>query len=290
MPFAEIEGIKTRYEVRGDGPPLLLLAPVGFDDSLSRRWADRVWRGFRPLDALAGDFRLIVYDRRETGGSGGRIEPLTWPLFARHAEGLLDHLGIQDAVVLGGCIGCSVALALAAHYPERCRALLLHWPVGGFHWLNRGRANCDRHIAFAREHGLEGVAERARQSGFFWSDPESGPWSSVIASDSGFAESFVRQDPDHYLQVVAQCRDNLFGDTLPSGATGEQLTAINVPAFIMPGDDALHTTSCAQVLRELLPQAKLSSLKLSQQNATTIAQWVCESASVRDAARLGIAA
>jgi hypothetical protein len=43
-------------------------------------------------------------------------------------------------------------------------------------------------------------------------------------------------------------------------------------------------------LRELLPQAKLSSLKLSQQNATTIAQWVCESASVRDAARPGIAA
>ena len=290
MPFAEIEGIKTRYEVRGDGPPLLLLAPVGFDDSISRRWADRVWRGFRPLDALAADFRLIVYDRRETGGSGGGMEPLPWPLFARHATGLLDHLGIQDAVVLGGCIGCSVALARGAHFPERCRALLLHWPVGGFHWLNRGRANCDRHIAFAREHGLEGVVSRARQSGFFWSDPESGPWSSVIASDSGFAESFVRQDPEHYLQVVAQCRDNLFGDTLPSGATGEQLTAINVPAFIMPGDDALHTTSCAQVLRELLPQAKLSSLKLSQQNATTIAQWVCESASVRDAARPGIAA
>ena len=289
MPFANIQGINTRYEVLGEGPPLLLLAPVGFDDSISRRWADRVWRGFRPLDALP-DFRLIVYDRRETGGSGGRIEPLSWSLFARHAKGLLDHLGIEDAFVLGGCIGCSVALALGAHYPERCRKLLLHWPVGGFHWLNRGRANCDRHIAFARERGLAGVAERARQSGFFWSDPESGPWSSVIASDSGFAESFVRQDPDHYLQVIAQCRDNLFSDTLPSGATGEQLTAINVPAFIMPGDDALHTTSCAQVLRELLPQAKLSSLKLSQQNATTIAQWVCESAAVQDAAQTGIAA
>lgn len=290
MPFANIEGINTRYEVRGDGPPLLLLAPVGFDDSISRRWADRVWRGFRPLDALVRDFRLIAYDRRETGGSGGRIEPLTWSLFAQHAKGLLDHLGIEDAFLLGGCIGSSVALALGARFPERCRALLLHWPVGGFHWLNRGRANCDRHIAFAREHGLASVAERARQSGFFWSDPESGPWSSVIASDSGFAQSFVRQDLDHYLQVVAQCRDNLFGDILPSGATGEQLTAINVPAFVMPGDDALHTTSCAQVLRELMPQAKLSSLKLSQQNATTIAQWIQESAAVRGAAQTPLAA
>ncbi|MGH8649564.1 MAG: hypothetical protein ACREUP_09705 [Burkholderiales bacterium] len=134
------------------------------------------------------------------------------------------------------------------------------------------------------------MAARARQSGFFWSDPESGPWSSVIASDSGFAESFIRQDLGAYLQVVAQCRDNLFSDTLPSGATGEQLTAIDVPAFIMPGDDSLHTTSCAQVLRELLPRAKLSSLKLSQQNATTIGQWVYESAAVPGAARTGIAA
>jgi hypothetical protein len=167
---------------------------------------------------------------------------------------------------------------------------LLHWPVGGFHWLYRGRANCDRHIAFARQHGLAAVAERARQSASFWSNPESGPWSSVIASDSGFAESFVRQDLDHYLHIVAQCRDNLFSDTLPSGATGEQLTAINVPAFIMPGDDALHTTSCAQVLRELMPQAKLSTLKLPQQNASTIGQWIRESAAVRDAAQAGIAA
>jgi len=290
MPFANIEGIKTHYEVRGDGPPLLLLAPVGFDDSISRRWADRVWRGFRPLDALVPDFRLIVYDRRETGRSGGLIEPLTWARFAQHAKGLLDHLEIEDAFLLGGCMGCSVALALGALFPERCRALLLHWPVGGFHWLNRGRANCDRHIAFARQHGLEGVAERARKSGFFWNDQESGPWSSVIASDSAFADSFIRQDLDHYLQVVAQCRDNLFGDTLPSGATGEQLSAINVPAFIMPGDDALHTTSCAQVLRELMPRAKLSSLKLNQQNATTITQWVRESAAVRDAGQAGMAA
>ena len=291
MPIANIEGIKTHYEVRGDGPPLLLLAPVGFDDPISRRWADRVWRGFRPLDALVPDFRLIVYDRRETGRSGGRIEPLTWSVFAQHATGLLDHLEIKDAFLLGGCIGCSVALAVGAHFPERCRALLLHWPVGGFHWLNRGRANCDRHIAFARQHGLAAVVERARQAGSFWSNPESGPWSSVVATDSEFAESFARQDSAHYLQVVAQCRDNLFVDTLPSGVTGEQLTAIKVPAFIMPGNDPLHTTSCAHVLCELMPQAQISPLKPSQQNAVTIAHWIYESAGVAPAAaRTGIAA
>ena len=291
MPFAEFDGIKTRYEVLGDGPPLLLLAPIGADNAISRRWADRVWRGFRPVEALVEHFRVITYDRRESGGSGGCVEPLSWALCARHAKGLLDHLGVEQAFLLGGCVGCSVALALAAQYPERCRALFLHWPVGGFHWLNRGRANFDRHIAFAREHGLEAVAELARRSRIFWSDPDAGPWSSLIASDSAFAESFVHQDLEQYLQIVEQSRDRLFSDTLPAGATCEELVAMNVPAFIMPGNDALHTTSCAHVLRELMPQATLSSLKPSQQNATTIAHWIHESAGVPSAAaRPGIAA
>ena len=291
MPIAEIGGIKTRYEVLGEGPPLLLLAPVGFDDPISRRWADRVWRGFRPLEALVPHFQLIVYDRRETGGSGGSIEPLSWALCARHAKGLLDHLGVDHAFLLGGCVGCSVALALAAEFPERCRALLLHWPVGGFHWLSRGRANFDRHIAFVREHGLQSVAALSRRSSVFWSDPDAGPWSSIIASDDGFAESFVRQDPDQYLSIVEQSRDNLFSDTLPAGASCDQLVAMNVPAFVMPGNDVLHTASCAHTLRELMPQATLSPLKPSQQNATTIANWILESAGItRAAAQPGMAA
>lgn len=290
MSVANIDGIHTRYEIRGDGPPLLLLAPVGSNDLISRRWADRVWRGFRPLETLVADFRVIVYDRRESGGSGGCIEPLTWEQCARHARGLLDHIGVEKAFLLGGCVGCSVALALAALCPERCRAALLHWPVGGYNWLSRGRANFDRHIAFARERGLADVVEQARRSGMFWSDPDAGPWSSILASDQTFAEFFVRQDLNEYLHIVEQSRDNLFSDTLPPGATCEQLVAMNVPAFIMPGNDALHTTSCAQVLRELMPQAKLSPLKLSQQNAATIGQWVSDSTGVHHAARPGIAA
>src|SRR3970040_2267491 len=99
-------------------------------------------------DHCVACFRVIVDDRRDSGVSGGSLEPLTWSLFARHAKGLLDHLGIEDAFVLGGCIGCSGALALGAHFPERCRALLLHWPVGGVHWLHTGSANRGRPNAF----------------------------------------------------------------------------------------------------------------------------------------------
>lgn len=290
MPIANIEGIRTHYQVVGEGPPLLLLAPLGDHASTPQRWLDRVWRGFKPAELLTRDFQLITYDRRESGNSGGRVEPLSWTVFARHANALLDHLGIEQAFLLGGCIGCSIALALGAHFPDRCRALLLHWPVGGFRWVNRGRTNFDRHIAFVREHGLLRVAELARQSSMFWSDPEAGPWSSVIASDDSFARSYVRQDLDRYLEVVAQSRDNLFSDTMPSGVTSSQLMTMQIPAFVMPGDDALHATSSAHVLRELMPHAKLSRLMPRQQTAASIEHWVYESAAACDYARPAAAA
>ena len=285
MAFASIDGIRTHYQVAGEGPPLLLLAPMGDNASIPQRWLDRVWRGFKPVERLMRDFQVITYDRRESGNSGGRIEPLSWAAFARHADALLDHLGIEQAFLLGGCIGSSVALALGAHAPERCRALLLHWPVGGFRWLTRGRANFDRHIAFVREHGLLRVAELAGKSSMFWSNPEAGPWSSVIASDDSFAQSFVRKDLDRYLEVVAQSRDNLFSDTMPSGVTSSQLMAMRMPAFVMPGDDTLHTMSSAHVLRELMPHAKLSRLMPRRQNTASIEHWVYESAAACDYAR-----
>jgi pimeloyl-ACP methyl ester carboxylesterase len=291
MPFANLDGIRTHYQVMGEGPPLLLLAPIGDNVAVPQRWRDRAWRGFKPAELLTRHFQVIAYDRRETGNSGGRVEPLSWTIFARQANALLDHLEIKQAFLLGSCVGCSVALAMGAHFPDRCRALLLHWPVGGFRWLNTGRAIFDRHIAFVREHGLSSVAERARQSGgMFWSDPEAGPWASVIAADDAFAQFYVSQDFDSYLRVTAQSRDHLFSDAAPSGATNSQLMTMHVPTFVMPGDDALHATSSAHVLRELMPQAKLSRLMPRQQNAASIGDWVYESAAACDYARPAAAA
>lgn len=105
MPSAEIDGIRTHYQVSGDGPALLLLAPMGFNPAITERRLNRIWRGFAPLAVLPRHFRLIVYDHRESGRSGGRVEPLSWSLFARHAKGVLDHLEIDQAFLLGACIG-----------------------------------------------------------------------------------------------------------------------------------------------------------------------------------------
>jgi len=285
MPVATVHGLKVNYVVKGEGTPLIMLAPGGFDSTIDS-WEKRgVWQSLRPLESLAGTFRMIAYDRRESGLSDGRVEQFTWRLFAEQAVGLLDQLQIDRAWVIGGCMGVSVAVAMAAHFPDRCQGLLLHWPVGGFRWRAKGQEFFNRHIAFARANGLAAVAERARKATGFWADPESGPWAAELAHDATFAKAYVQQDMEPYLAIVAQGRDTLFDDVMPSGATGEQLLAIKHPTFIMAGDDASHSTSSAHILRELIPGSVFSPLMPPQQNADTVKRWILDSLAAGGKAR-----
>jgi pimeloyl-ACP methyl ester carboxylesterase len=278
MAFATIDGIKTNYQVTGSGTPLLMLAPGGFDSSISRWSASGAWKELLPLTALADQFQVIAYDRREAGDSGGRLEPLAWDAYVKQATGLLDHLGVDKAYVLGGCMGVSVALAIGHRVPQRVHGLLLHWPVGGYRWMLKGRGFLDGHIAYVREHGLAAALERAKELKTFWrGDPSGGPWSAVLANDPVLAEAFVKQDVPQYIRIVERTRDILFNDTMPSGASGEEVIAMKPPACIMSGNDAAHAHSAAIALRELLPKVQMSPLLPPQQTGAATGAWIRES-------------
>ena len=268
MPTAMIDGLKINYLVQGNGPPLLLLAPGGFDSTIARWTAHGMWKDMDAINTLSRHFRVIAYDRREAGVSGGRVETLTWELFARQGKQLLEHLGIPEAYMLGGCMGVSVALAMAARYPGICRGLLLHWPVGGYRWMLKGRGFFNKHIDFVRGNGLGAVA--GRKAANFWLDPEAGPWAAPLASDADFASSYAKQPLDAYIATVEAGRDAMFNDTMPSGATGDELMAMDVPALILPGADASHATSAAWALRELMPKAGFWNVLPPDQTATNV--------------------
>jgi pimeloyl-ACP methyl ester carboxylesterase len=276
MSTATIDGLEVRYEVFGSGAPLLLCAPGGFDATIEKWRAASAWTGIDALEALASQFQVIAYDRRESGQSGGRVERLSWHTYARQAKALLDHLKIESALVLGGCMGCSVALAFAVDYPEATRALLLHWPVGGFRWKATGRDRFERHYRFANTDGLPGVVERARTGKSFWTDPEAGPWASVIACDQSFAEDFVRQDLNRYLGLIVVSGRGLFDRDTATGAQPEEIMGISVPALIVPGDDASHATSAAHYLRELLPNTSFWNVPPPEQTTREVCDRILE--------------
>jgi pimeloyl-ACP methyl ester carboxylesterase len=255
MPAAMIDGIETYYEVTGDGAPLLLFAPGGFDATIDKWREASAWKSMDALGALSARHQVIVYDRRECGRSGGRLERLSWATYSRHAAALLDHLRVDSAYILGGCMGCSLALAFAVHYPARARALLLHWPVGGYRWKANAQGRFERHYQFAKSNGLKAVVERARIGKSFWLDPEAGPWASVIERDPSFAARFVEEDLDRYLGIILTSGRSMFDRDTATGAEPEEILAIKAPSLIIPGDDPSHATSGAHYLRELLPKA-----------------------------------
>ena len=276
MALASIDGIETYYETHGSGSPLLMFAPGGFDATIDKWRTASAWTRINALEALAAEHTLILYDRRESGKSAGRVETLGWRIYVQQAKALLGHLEIHAAFVMGGCMGCSVALAFAVCYPESTRALLLHWPVGGYRWKTSGLDRFQRHLNFAKQHGLKGVLDRAHLEKSFWSDPEAGPWASVIARDSGFAERFASQDPDRYCGIVATSARNLFDRDTATGPEPEELMGIKAPALIIPGDDRSHATSGAHYLRECLPNAHFWNVMPPEQTTERVCDRVLE--------------
>jgi hypothetical protein len=136
--------------------------------------------------------------------------------------------------------------------------------------MQKGRGFYNRHIQFVRENGLAAAAARGPSGKNFWLDPEAGPWASQNASDPAFTAAYVKHDVSQYLALCEQSRDALYGDTMPSGATGEELLNIKTPALILPGADASHATSAAWAMKELMPNAEFWNVLPPHQNGGNV--------------------
>ena len=276
MPNAGIDGIDTYYETQGSGSPILMCAPGGFDASIDKWRVASAWTGGDAIKALAAEHTVILYDRRECGQSGGRVERLSWATYTRHGKALLDHLNIQSAWIMGGCMGCSVALAFGVHYPETTRGLILHWPVGGYRWKVNSQERFMRHYIFAKQNGLKGVVERARGGKSFWQDAEGGPWATLIARDGEFADHFATQDLERYLAMIITSGHSLFDRDTAPGAEPEEVLGVKAPSLIIPGDDPSHATSGAHYLRELLPKADFWNVMPPDQTTQKVCDRILE--------------
>ena len=256
MPTAVINGIATRHEVVGSGPPLLMYAPGGFN-AVVEAWSTLgVYQKVKLLDHLPAHFTCILFDRRECGQSGGRIEPITWSHYVAQGKGLLEHLRIPRAHLMGGCMGCAPVAAFAVAHPDMVASLVLYWPVGGAKYRMSSHQRFAEHVAFVRDNGLEAVVAHTSALGKpFGADPRGGPWASVIKRDADFAAAYARQDPKRYIAICESMRDALFDRDTAPGARPEELMRVGVPAFIVPGHDAAHATSAARYLEECLPQS-----------------------------------
>jgi pimeloyl-ACP methyl ester carboxylesterase len=118
MPSVVLNGAKLYHEVRGAGPPVLLIMGAtgdgGHFDALA--------------DVLADEFTVVSYDRR---GNGRSPVPAGWQTTsveeqADDAAALLEALGTGPAAVFGTSAGGNFALCLLVRHPGLVRGAILH--------------------------------------------------------------------------------------------------------------------------------------------------------------------
>jgi pimeloyl-ACP methyl ester carboxylesterase len=85
--------------------------------------AELNWVG--AFSALAGHYHVLAVDHRGHGRGIRTTEPFTLEDCADDAAGLLDTIGVRDAIVAGYSMGGPIALLMARRHPERVKALVL---------------------------------------------------------------------------------------------------------------------------------------------------------------------
>ena len=110
-----INGLDIHHEVQGEGPPIVFVHGLGATSN--------VWHAQRVT--LSKYYRAIVYDRSGCGRSQRARDGYSIDAWADELAGLLDHLAVPSAVVVGHSLGSMVAQRFAGKYARRTRALIL---------------------------------------------------------------------------------------------------------------------------------------------------------------------
>ncbi len=233
-----------RYEVLGEDGPWVSLLPGG------RRELEVV----RPLAQLVADkgFRVLVHDRRNCGASdviidGDDAEHQIW---ADDLHELLTQLDATPAWVGGGSSGCRVAMTYAMRYLEDTKGMLLWRVTGGEFAAKRlARQYYFDYLEALEEGGMEAVCETEHFAARIAARPEN-------------RDRLMSMDPNRFVEVMTNWSKHfLEGADLPViGLTEEDLSTLNVPACIIPGNDNTHSRVNGEIAHQLLPDSELHVL------------------------------
>ena len=232
MDKVKVNGIEIAYDRRGTGALLVLLHGFPLDHHL--------WDEVAPL--LGDTFDLILPDLRGFGESTTVDTPYTMDDYASDIAGLLDHLGVQKAAIVGHSMGGYVALAFARLYPERVSGLGLVSSQAPADPPERkeGRYKSAADVA---DKGIGGVVEAMTAK--FTPDPRL----QTVAR-----EMMERQQPAAYIGALKAMAERADSTAL--------LSSFAFPVVIVHGDaDALIPIDRAREAKAAIPHAQLVELK-----------------------------
>src|SRR5437762_12399390 len=130
MPFYERGDVRIHYAEAGSGYPLLVIPGGGLNSTMSFFTANAP---FNAIEELKAEYRCVTMDLRNANGgqSSGPLEiDRPWDAYADDQLGLMDHLGIDEFMVLGFCIGGPFIWNLLRRAPQRLASAVMSPPRG----------------------------------------------------------------------------------------------------------------------------------------------------------------
>lgn len=113
--YFDVDGARIFYQVKGSGTPLLLIHGFPLSGQLYQS----------QIDALSSQFQVITPDLRGFGKSTAPDANASDAIYAHDMLALLDHLGIQQAIIGGHSMGGQITLEMYREAPERFSGMLL---------------------------------------------------------------------------------------------------------------------------------------------------------------------
>lgn len=114
--YADVNGLKMYYEVYGEGKPIVLLHGSFMTIPLN-------WLQWIPL--LAKDRKVIVAEMQGHGRTRDIPRPFSYEGMADDVSGLLKHLKVDSADILGYSMGGGIAFQFAVRHPRQVRRLVV---------------------------------------------------------------------------------------------------------------------------------------------------------------------
>lgn len=222
MPYADNRGCRIRYEVKGEGPPLVL--QHGFTQNLER------WRQRGYVEALESRFRLILIDARGHGASDKPHDwaAYAWPVFVEDVVAVLDSLGLERVLYWGYSMGGGIGFGLAKHFPQRLNGLVI------------GGAHADRYSLGPTLGGVDGT------------DPEA-----FVAKFEALIGS--RLVPEFRSQLLASDTQALAAAAQDRPSMEDALSGLTLPCLLYAGDKDPFFAK-AQVSAQRVPGATFVAL------------------------------
>lgn len=256
--FAEVNGTKICYEIFGEGYPVVLVHGFG---ATKESWLAQV-------PDLSKHFKVIRFDNRGAGSSDKPESSYKLGDFVEDIKGLLDHLGISKAYIIGWSLGGMLVQNYTLKYPETVNKLVM---------INTNFGTPDESGPEVYKNMRIQAAELLKEdpAKAFWSGTRTGyhikfrkqmekepskKWYGLWSAEDLIEQSTINPLTVHEIEMQ--------GDVLKEHNTAERLNEITNPTLLLTAShDRITPRSTMEEMHKKLPNSVIHVIENAGHNS-----------------------